>query len=93
MADQVRITNRGSRGQATGYAGSEAGQDAKYKQDQDDADWQAYKVAKRLSFAAQRKDYDKDFRAWQAKRAGQKKAAGQVRNATPKPSPSPSSQP
>lgn len=73
MDSSTSGTNTYRGGQFAGWKGSESGQDSKYKVDDEEKDWQDYKKEKKLSFAAQKKQHQKDFDAW---RKGRKTQTG-----------------
>lgn len=90
MPDQTK-TFYDKRNQPVGYQGSKAGQSFPTSAEKSEAeDWTAYKLEKKLSFAASKSQYKADFDAWRktrARKSGQ--AAGVAAAPSPSPSPSP----
>lgn len=74
----------------SGYRGSEAGKSyLSTAESNENEDWQAYKMEKKLGFAVQKKDHTAAFNKWRedrAKVAGRKKALAEP---TPAPTPKP----
>lgn len=55
-----------------GYRGSRAKESFLSTEEvSEDKDWQQYKIERKLSFAAQKKQHEADFNEWRKKKAGQ----------------------
>jgi hypothetical protein len=104
MADQQRVIRRNRRGQAAGWAGSEAGEGAKYDELAEEQERTRYRRAHGVSgiggaskltpdFLARESEHLRQWRkkrqAEAAKKRGRKKAAEKLPKPKPSPSPTP----